>query len=67
MDAGTQTIEKLFESSKQIFAIPTFQRPYVWKLETQWAHAGSIMTTGSRRSMCDKVPLIWEGERDRLS
>lgn len=36
MDAGPKTIEKLFESSRQVFEIPTFQRPYVWRLDTQW-------------------------------
>lgn len=36
MDAGPQTIESLFQSPKLRFEIPTFQRPYVWKEETQW-------------------------------
>ena len=36
MDAGTQTLEKLFQGSKQVFEIPTFQRQYVWKRDLQW-------------------------------
>jgi hypothetical protein len=36
MDAGPKTLAKLFESSQQIFRIPTFQRAYVWKQDKQW-------------------------------
>jgi hypothetical protein len=35
MDAGTQTLKRIFEHDKR-YLVPMFQRPYVWGADAQW-------------------------------